>query len=318
VTASRSVWVDADPGLDDWLALLVLTQSAVVDVAGLSVVAGNAPLPAVLANALSIRELHQWRWPVHAGASEPMLGPRIDAQYVLGATGMRTTGAPLAAPRDGIDAIDATTAMLTWLRQPLASARSVLATGPLTNVAHALLRDRAAWQGVDEIVLMGGSTDRGNHTPAAEFNMAADPEAAAVVLGCGIPVRMVGLNVCRQVLLRQADVRQAWASAAAHRATQILLGYLDGYQRILSPDGQTPMPLYDPLAALALVQPELFEWRVAPVDVELRGEFTRGMTVVDLRNRAARPAHVQVAVGVDAAAALGAVLRAVAAVATPP
>ncbi len=317
----HSVWVDADPGFDDWLALLLLAQAAPqVQISGVSVVAGNAPLGVVLNNTLALRQLHQWTWPVYAGASKPLVAQPIDAGYVLGPSGMRTTGAELPKPDPTAKAqpAHAVSALLDWLCAPAAPGRrSLLATGPLTNIAGAIQQHRAAFEGLSEIVLMGGSTDRGNHTPAAEFNIAADPEAAAVVFSSGVPVRMVGLNVCRQVLLHAADVQRLQALMKPSTAGQMLVGYLDGYQRIRSAEGDLPMPLYDPVAALALLQPALFNWQMAPVDVELQGQFTRGMTVVDLRNRAGRPIAVRVAVGVDGSAVLAVVLQSIAAVAQP-
>ena len=295
-----SIWLDADPGFDDWLAMLLLASQPSLNWAGMSVVAGNAPLGITLDNALRIRALHGWRVPVHAGAERPIAGDQETAQNILGAHGMRTTGLPLPPTDAQANSLDAVGALLAHLRSTQQT--TLLAIGPLTNIAWAIRNDRAAFASVSEIILMGGSTERGNHTPAAEFNIFADPQAAHEVFSSGVPIRMFGLNLCRQLNITQTQVAQVRAlpSAAAH----IVAGYLEGYLQIRSRDGREPMPLYDPVVVLYLIAPDLFEFQAAPVDIELQGRFTRGMTVCDLRNRSGRPANVQVAMHVRSVEAL--------------
>lgn len=300
MTSQRNIWLDADPGFDDWLTMLLLASEPALHWAGLSIVAGNAPLATTLDNALRIRALHGWQVPIHAGAAQPLVGAQETAQSILGEQGMRTTGAALLSTVVQADSQDAVSALLAHLNQAVST--TLLATGPLTNIALALQRDRAAFASVDEIILMGGSTDHGNHTPAAEFNIYADPEAADIVFKSDVPIRMFGLNLCRQILLTQEHVRQV--REIASEAAQIVAGYLDAYQRIRSSDGSVPMPLYDPAVALYLLQPDLFEFQAAPVDIELQGRYTRGMTVCDLRNRDARVANTQIAMQVRAEQAL--------------
>jgi purine nucleosidase len=302
----RTVWLDCDPGFDDWLAMLLLAQCPGVHWAGMSVVAGNAPLAITLDNALRISDLHGWYVPVHAGSAQPLKGTQETAQSILGAQGMRTTGTllpPTARQAASEDAVGALLAHLRSSSQPT----TLMATGPLTNIALAIEQDRAAMSQVSEVILMGGSTDRGNHTPAAEFNIFADQLAASQVFASGIPIRMFGLNLCRQLLLTQAHVQTVKALPSA--AAQIVAGYLDAYQRIRSPDGSSAMPLYDPAVALWLHAPELFEFQAAPVDIELQGQFTRGMTVCDLRNRANRPCNAQIAMQVNASEAMALFMR---------
>lgn len=302
-TTNQTVWLDTDPGVDDWLAWLLLATQPGVRIAGVSVVGGNAPLNVVLANALRIRAFHGWTVPVHAGASTPLGGGIAStAQTVLGAGALATTGAHLPETNDRADSTDAVDALLRHLRSPAGANTTIVALGPLTNLAHAWQRDPEALRRASGIAWMGGSTDRGNHTPAAEFNAVADPEAVDVVVRCGLPLRVFGLNLCRQLRLTQAHVQIVRAVGTA-RAT-LFAGYLDAYQRIASADGHQPMALYDPAVALWCRAPDLFGFTTAPVDVELKGTHTRGMTVCDLRNRAGRAAHVQVATAVDAAPAM--------------
>ena len=303
----RPVWLDTDPGFDDWLTMLMLAAHPRLRWLGISVVAGNAPLDVTLANALRIRHHYGLKVPVYSGSAAPLAGVPQTAQHVLGEQGMRTTADPLPEVPDAQpDGDDAVAAMIDALR---ASAEPVtlLAIGPLTNVALALQKEPRLREHIAELVLMGGSTERGNHTPAAEFNIAADPEAAHIVFSAGLPLRMFGLNVCRQVLLARADVDtvRAWPGARA----AWFAGYLDAYQRLRQPDGSVPMPLYDPVVAAWLWQPELLRFQPARVDIELQGRFTRGMTVCDLRVGPQRRANAQVAMTADGSAVVELVLR---------
>lgn len=302
----KQVWLDCDPGLDDWLAMLLLAQCPGVQWVGTSVVAGNAPLDITLSNALRIRALHGWQVSVHAGSSLPLTGARQTAQAILGLKGMRSNGLALPKEQQVCTSHDAVAALLSHL-QTSQQSTTLVAIGPLTNIALAIQQDPAAMRTVTEIVLMGGSTDRGNHTPAAEFNIYADPAAAAQVFSSGIPVRMFGLNLCRQLLLTQAHVQAIYAMPG--HAAQIVAGYMDAYQRIRSPDGSSPMPLYDPAVMLWLHSPELFDFVAAPVDVELKGLFTYGMTVCDLKNAAGRPCNVDIAMQVRAGDAMALFMR---------
>jgi purine nucleosidase len=302
-----SIWLDTDPGFDDWLTMLMLAAHPRLHWLGISVVAGNAPLEVTLANALAIRHHQGLNVPLYSGRAVPLAGALQTAQHVLGAQGMSTTGEPLPklpqAQPDGDDAVAAMTAALLASAEPV----TLLAIGPLTNVALALRREPRLRERIAELVLMGGSTDRGNHTPAAEFNIAADPEAADIVFAAGLPLRMFGLNVCRQVLLTRehVDTVCGWPGARA----ACFAGYLDAYQRLRQPDGSAPMPLYDPVVAAWLWQPELFGFQPARVDIELQGRFTRGMTVCDFRGGAQRAANAEVAMSADGPAVMELVLR---------
>jgi purine nucleosidase len=309
----KAVWIDCDPGFDDWLAWLLLQNQPGLQVAGVSVVAGNAPLEITLANALRIRAWHGWGTPIHAGAARPLApepsGP-ITAQYVLGEQALLTVGQqlpPCPPGRAQADSRDAVTALIQHLNSAAGSGTTLVALGPLTNLALAWQADPQALRRAERVLWMGGSTERGNHTPAAEFNAAADPEAADLLLRSGLPMILFGLNACRQVQLTQAHV-QAVRTITTPQAL-MLADHLDAYQRLRSADGSQPMPLYDPLPALWLREPGLFTLAHVPVDMELAGRYTRGMTVVDLRNRAGRRPNAHVAVQVEGEAAMGLVMQ---------
>lgn len=298
--------------------MLMLAADERVNWIGTSVVAGNAPLETTFDNALRICHHYGLSAPVYAGCDKPLTGPRETAQRVLGAQGMRTTGDPLPelpAANSGASlarsTCDAAVPALADAVRTSPSPVTIVAIGPLTTIATALQNSPDISPHIHEIVLMGGSTDRGNHTPAAEFNIFADPEAADIVFNAGVPLRMFGLNVCRQVLLTQTEVQQVrqWPGQRA----QWLAGYLDAYQRIRSADGHLPMPLYDPVVSAWLAAPELFEFNPARVDIELTGRFTRGMTVCDFTPRTQQgtswPFNAQVATLADGPAVVALMLE---------
>lgn len=210
--------------------------------------------------------------PIHAGADRAILGEVTTAQNVLGEDGIPTRG--LTLPTVQADFPPALPALCDWLA-PQAGAR-ILALGPLTNLAVLALARPDLLDRIGMVTWMGGAIGRGNHTASAEFNAAADPEALAILLARGVPIRMVDLDACRRVQITEDDVT---ATACTPLLRDLLGGYLDiGLSR-----GRPSMALYDPVAAALLVRPELFTTAPAEITVELAGQHTRGRTVVDQR-----------------------------------
>lgn len=278
----EAIWIDTDMGFDD-LAAILMVRAAGRPVAGLSLVAGNAALPQVIANAMACRPLFGWDFPIHAGAGAALNGSRIDAGYVLGATGMPTAGRSLPPCADAPDGYYAVDALAVWLDN---GGRQVLALGPLTNIAL-LLAARPDLAARMELTWMGGSATTGNHTAAAEFNAFADPEAVAQVIAAGARVRMVGLDCCRQVTVTADDAARLRALPGQRAA--LLADLLTGYACIRDPAGTAPMPLFDPVAAAAVINPKLLTFAPARLDCELYGALTRGMTVIEWREARAAP-----------------------------
>jgi purine nucleosidase len=280
------VWLDADPGFDDWMTMLILAQAhreKKIKWLGTSIAHGNAPLAITWVNAQTIASQYKLPCEFFQGCATALEGSPITAQNILGENGMRTTGEPLlAASPKSVTTENAIEALIHAVEQNPHSL-VLIATGPLTNIAQALKQQPRIAKQVKQLILMGGSTDRGNHTPAAEFNIFADPEAASIVFNSGLNIAMFGLNVCRQVLLTQEDVKRFKRLPSPE--AKCFAGYLDGYQKIRSHDGSVTMPLYDPIVAAYLLSPALFELDAARVDIELRGEFTRGMTVCNFKNK---------------------------------
>ena len=295
------LWLDTDPGFDDWMAWLLIESWPQFRLHGVSVVAGNAPLAITLPNALRIKAFHGFTTPVYAGCDRPLAQEQVTAQDVLGVQGMQTSGRQLPEARAALSPGHGVTALIDAARAHPGRI-TLLAVGPLTNVATAFLLAPELPRLLKAIVIMGGSTVGGNATAAAEFNIHADPEAAAHVFACGVSVAMFGLNVCRQVAVTSDHVAQLRRLGSARAL--IFADYLDGYVAIARQRGRTLQSVYDPTPVMWLARPELFELKTARVDIELAGRHSRGMTVCDWRAPALVRANAQVAVAAQGEAAL--------------
>lgn len=270
------VVLDCDPGQDDAVALAVAAQRC--DLVGVVTVAGNVALTHTTTNALALTEMLGLDVPVHAGEAQPLHGVLHDASRVHGASGLAGVTLPPVtrevASHDGVGFL-------------LDAARAhddlwIIAVGPLTNVATAIQRDPGFAGRLAGITIMGGGLV-GNNTPVAEFNIATDPEAAEIVLACGAPMVLCGLDLTRQVPVTPEVI--ARLAALPNRfgpfSSSFLQAYLDRVRGLT--DGVSGPALHDPCAVLALTDPDLFEMTPRHVRVECTGTYTRGMTVVDLR-----------------------------------
>ena len=288
----KHAWIDTDMGFDDLAAVLTVMQTPPWQVDGMSLVAGNAPLDLVTDNALRAAAYFDWRFPIHAGSAKPIACELVTAQNILGADAMASAGRSLPKARATLASSDAVTALGDYLASSPEPA-TVLALGPLTNVALVLRTRPELAARIGRLMWMGGSAGPGNHTAAAEFNAAVDPESINVVLEAGVSLHMVGLDACRQVRVHASDA-EALRALGSDKA-DVLADLLLGYVRIASPAGALPMSLYDPTAAAALVAPEGMSFRPAHVVAECKGEYTRGMTVVEWRVPRRAQANAQVA-----------------------
>ncbi|QYA13412.1 nucleoside hydrolase [Rhizobium sp. AB2/73] len=272
------IWIDTDMGFDDIAAILVVAHSDLV-IDGVSLVTGNAPLPHVQANAASAAAVFNWTFPIHTGRELPVLCKLETAQGILGQTGIPTAGRSLP-PANPLPASDAFGALSNWLSDGNGPKR-MLALGPLTNIAALALARPDLAARIDELTWMGGGVTSGNHTASAEFNAFADPEALAIVLAHGLPLRMVDLDICRKVLAWPEDV--AHIRKIAGEKAQLLADLLEGYINIAVSRGRPAMAIYDPTAAAIFVEPDIATLRHARIDAELQGQHTRGRTVVETR-----------------------------------
>lgn len=274
----RQVWIDADMGFDDIVAIAMVADAADVTIAGLSLVAGNAPLDRVTRNARDAAGFFGWSMPIHLGRDRPLVGALMTATYALGDSGMPSTGRRLPEADTALSAEPALPALARYLES---GGGDILALGPLTNIAALVAARPDLAPRIGRLVWMGGSAGPGNHTATAEFNAAVDPEAIQVVIDAGVRIAMVGLDACRPVQVSVADADRL--RLVGDDKAAVLADLLDGYARIVQPDGSAPHTLYDPVAAAAYLEPETVAFRPARLDAELSGRLTRGMTVVEWR-----------------------------------
>ena len=288
--------LDCDPGHDDALAIMLAAAHPAVDLLAISTVAGNQTLDKTTRNARRVCDIAGISGvPIVAGRADPLRGKRIIADDVHGESGL--DGPDLGPPVTPVTSTDGVGYLRDLLRaraEPL----TVVATGPLTNVAALLLAAPDVAAAIDRIVFMGGSTGEGNATPYAEFNVLADPEAADIVVHSGIPVAMCGLNVTHQALVDQAVLdRIAAIGSPLARVCVELLGFFGSTYREIW--GFPAPPLHDPVAVALVAEPDVVETVRTRVDIELTGTYTRGATVVDRYARTGRPPNAEVAVGLD-------------------
>jgi purine nucleosidase len=271
---STPILLDCDPGIDDALAIAFAHGHPAIELAGITTVAGNVGLARTTRNALAVADfVGATAVPVAAGCAAPLLRPALDASRVHGESGLGGAVLPDSARRpEGEHAAD-------FLIRMLGSAPgeiTLVATGPLTNVAMAVRKEPRITQWAREFVIMGGSAGRGNTTPAAEFNIWADPEAAAMVFGAGWTVRMIGLDVTLRALAT-AEVRGRMGVLGGLART-LLLPALADYR-----EHQKDPAVHDVCAVASVAVPEVFGYTPARVDVETTGRLTSGMTVTDFR-----------------------------------
>jgi purine nucleosidase len=285
--AARRILIDTDPGIDDAVAILLTLASPELEVAGIVAVAGNMPLGVTEANARAICELAgRSDIPVYGGCARPITRSPITAEHFHGASGLGTLVLPPPAmarrPEHGVDAT------IDLLRSAPPRSIAWCALGPLTNLAMAVIKAPDIVERVGELVLMGGASRAlGNTTPAAEFNIHADPHAAQIVFESGLPITMISLDVTQQV--RSTPERIACVQAIGTPVATLL-----------TPSGTEPSALHDPCVIAYLLAPELFAGSRVNVAVECESSLTLGMTVVDWRGISGRPANATVLHTVDA------------------
>jgi purine nucleosidase/pyrimidine-specific ribonucleoside hydrolase len=285
------ILLDCDPGHDDAIALLLALGSPELEIIGVTTVAGNQTLEKTTANALRVLE-HVGRGdiPVAAGADRPLVRDIHVAANVHGETGLDGPDLP---PAQG-EPVERHAA--DFLAERIAPGVVLVPTGPLTNVALMLARYPDIRP--ERIVLMGGSIAEGNVTPAAEFNIWADPEAAHRVFTSGLDVTMVGLDVTHQALVSSAHAEQLGQSGRIGAVVAELLEFYGGFHRTVY--GWDGSPIHDAVAVAHVIDPTLLELEHVNVRVDCQSELCRGRTVADIWRRTGLEPNANVAVGIDA------------------
>lgn len=270
------VIIDTDPGVDDALALLLAMRSPELAIQGITPVAGNVPLELTLPNALLMVEIAgRTDIPVAAGAREPLIRRLVTATYAHGENGLG--GAVFPEPNTKPVSQTAAEFIRETIRKYPGDV-TLITIGPLTNVAIAFTADRELAHMARGLVMMGGSLSGGNITPAAEFNVYVDPEAARIVFQSGIPITMVGLDVTRKTTLNEKHVATLEAaqnpvSQAAGKIARNAIKHAREQGFLVGPN------MHDSLAVAAFLDPSLLQWKDYYVDVEITGELTAGETV---------------------------------------
>lgn len=292
----HKIILDCDPGHDDAIALLLAARHPAIELLAITTVAGNQSVEKTAYNALKVCSLAGIRdVPVAMGMDRPLLRSARHAADIHGETGLDGPDIPepniQLVPQHAVDLL---------IERLLTSDGDItlVHTGPLTNLATAIRREPAILPKIKAISLMGGAIAVGNTTPAAEFNIWFDPEAASIVFGCGRPLTMVPLEVTHQALatpevlqrLRESEKRVACFAA------DLLLFFADTYLHVF---GFEHPPVHDPCAVAAVIEPDIIRMHKMHVDIETRGEWTEGRTVCDIYGKSGKEAGICVGYALD-------------------
>jgi len=279
--APRKIIIDTDPGQDDAVAiLLALSSPEAIEVLGITAVAGNVPLARTALNARKVCDLAgRTDVPVFAGCDGPLDRELVTAEHVHGRTGL--DGAELPDPVTPLQPAHAVDFLIDTLRREPARTVTLCTLGPLTNIAAAFARAPDVVPRVAGIVAMGGAYfEVGNITPAAEFNIYVDPEAAAAVLAAGVPLTLLPLDVTHKVLVTRPRLAAIAALGTPVGAT--VAAWTDFFERFdRAKYGSEGAPLHDPCVIAHLLAPDLFAGRFVNVEIETGSALTCGMTVAD-------------------------------------
>jgi purine nucleosidase len=295
----RKVILDCDPGHDDAIAILLAHGNPSLEIAAITTVGGNQTLDKVTRNARVVATLAGIQVPIAAGAEGPLVRPLQVGAEVHGETGMDGP-TDLPEPAAALDPRRGAQVIVDTVMDHDPGEITLIPIGPLTNVALAARLEPRIVQRVREVVLMGGGLHAGNWSPVAEFNIRVDPEAAHVVFNAGWPVTMVGLDLTHQALAT-ADVTRridALRTRPSRFVVQLIEFFAGSYRRA---QGFEAPPVHDACAVARVIDPTIVEVERMPIDVELSGALTLGMTVADGRTPAPETCRTFAALRLDRA-----------------
>jgi purine nucleosidase len=296
---TRKIIIDTDPGQDDAFAILLALGSPELEVLGITAVAGNVPLALTERNARVICELAGRRdIKVFAGCDRPLVRPLVTAEHVHGKTGL--DGPVMEEPTMALQPGHGVDFIIETLRAEAPGTVTLCPLGPLTNIATAFAKAPDIVSRVQEIVLMGGAYfEVGNITPAAEFNIYVDPEAAKAVFGSGVKITVLPLDVTHKVLTTRTRIERI--RSLGTKVGQVAAEWADFFERFdVEKYGSEGGPLHDPCVIAWILRPELFAGRQINVEIETGSELTLGMTVADWWGVTDRPRNAFFVKDVDA------------------
>lgn len=297
---THKIILDCDPGHDDAVAIILAHGNPSIELLGVTTVGGNQTLAKVTRNAQQVMTIAGVDAPLHAGAHRPLVRPVETAGDIHGDTGMEIHGYALPEPTVAVRPGHAVEFIIETIMSREPGEVTLVPTGPLTNIALAARLEPRIVERVREVVLMGGGYHVGNWSAVAEFNIKIDPEAAHIVFNEPWPVTMVGLDLTHQALAT-AEVEARVAAVGndvADFTVALFRAFRDNYSEA---QGFDDPPVHDPCAVAYLIDPGVVSTQKAPVDIELAGALTTGMTVADFRSPAPADCHTQVAVTLDRA-----------------
>ena len=290
------ILLDTDPGCDDAVAIMLAALNPLIDLKAITAVAGNHTLEYTTQNALKVcYALGVDNVPVAAGMSQPIVRKQVIAKHVHGETGLGNFKfeGPLLRP-------DFRHAVNVIIETLLNSDGEIIfvALGPLTNLAMAMRLEPKIIPKIKQIVMIGGSYELGNITPAAEFNIYADPEAAQIVISCGRPIVMIGLNITAKVLATKEILERI--TSIGNKSASLLLNFIDFYTKSNKElYNYEASPIYDPAAIVYLINPAIFKTKPMYVEVELKSELAYGRTHCDYYGSLNRSSNVEVVIDLD-------------------
>ena len=292
----RNIILDCDPGHDDAVAIILAAKNQKINLLGITIVAGNQTLEKTAVNALKVCQHLNIDCEVYKGAAEPLVREKQEiADNIHGETGL--DGPVFEELSRKINEKNAVQYIVDTVLTSTSKV-TLVATGPLTNIALALKYEPKIKENIDEIVVMGGSYQLGNMTPAAEFNIWADPESAQIVFNAGVPVVMVGLDVTRKVLVTSPVLERM--SKVDTRASQLFVDLMEFFNKTQKEVfGWEGGPLHDPLTVAYLIDPSVIETRLMNVQVDTWSMQSYGRTNCDIFGMSNLPENVNVAMEVD-------------------
>ena len=294
MTKRIPVLLDGDPGHDDAIAWVLASASPMLEIKAVTSVCGNQTIEKTTYNAGRVMALVGLDVPLAAGRNKPLLADAMNAPSVHGASGL--DGPILPEPKRKPLELDACELMAKVLEES-AEPVTLIPTGPLTNVAALLLLYPRLKSKIARISLMGGGIKHGNWSPAAEFNMLVDPEAADIVLKSGLPLKMAGLDVTERALVFPEDFQRV--RALGNPVSRVVADWLDFFYDFHRRIGYAGAPVHDAVAVAALVRPELLTTKELYVEVETAGDYCRGATIADWNGQLGNKPNASCALDID-------------------